>query len=211
MSEIIITKKELSLVSDNTLNESQLQLLLKPTPAKYVKQRPGKGGGTWDYVSGGYVKKVLNLMFGWDWDFEIVNQMVLHGEAIVQGKLTVRTNGKTIVKTQFGNKDIICKKGTEIPLSIGNDLKAATTDCLKKCAAELGIAADIYNKEEFTAVTIVSENDLETQHEIISAKYAEVMFDIPQQQTELIERVIANKEYKSYHKVLSIIESYENR
>ena len=164
MSEIIVKATDLSL-TDSSLNERQLQLLLKKTPDKYVRKRPAKGGGQWDYVSGGYVKKVLNLMFGFDWDFEILEQSVMHGEAIVKGKLTIRTNGKVITKMQFGNKDIICKKGTDIPLSIGNDLKSAATDCLKKCAAEIGIAADIYNKEEFREVTIEIEPILKTNKE----------------------------------------------
>ena len=101
-------------------------------------------------------------MFGWDWDFEIIEQMILHGEAIVKGKLTCRTNGKTIIKTQFGNKDIIYKKdmvnGERVPLSIGNDLKAAATDALKKCAAEIGIAADIYNAEEFQSINVIEDD-----------------------------------------------------
>jgi hypothetical protein len=158
MEETLVKASDLSL-TDSSFNEKQLQLILKKTPAKYIRNRPAKGGGTWDYVSGGYVKKVLNLMFGFDWDFEILEQLIMSGEAIVKGKLTIRTNGKTITKMQFGNKDIVCKKGTDIPLSIGNDLKAASTDCLKKCAAEIGIAADIYNKEEFREVIIEIPSD----------------------------------------------------
>lgn len=73
-TKLVATKDELSLVENNSLNEGQLQHLLKKTPSKYVKTRPAKGGGTWNYVSGGYVKKVLNLMFGWDWDFEILDE-----------------------------------------------------------------------------------------------------------------------------------------
>lgn len=159
----LISPEELSLVDSSALNGNQLKFLLKKTPAQYVRKRPAKGGGQWDYVSGGYVKKMLNLMFGFDWDFEILEQLILHGEAIVKGRLTCRTNGKTIIKTQFGNKDIVYKKQSEadaqlnlekIPLSIGNDLKSAATDCLKKCAAEIGIAADIYNKEEFREIQV---------------------------------------------------------
>lgn len=149
-----ISPKELSLVEESALNPSQLAWVLKRTPKQYIKSRPAKGGGQWNYVSGSYVRKVLNLMFGFDWSFEILEQQVMHGEAIVKGKLTCHTNGKTIVKMQFGNKEIMCKKGTDIPLSIGNDLKAAATDALKKCAAELGIAADVYNAQEFREVIV---------------------------------------------------------
>lgn len=164
----LISAEDLSLVEENGLNENQLALILKKTPKQYVHKRPAKGGGDWDYVTGGYVKKCLNLMFGWDWDFEILDEKIIHGEAIVKGKLTCRSNGKTIVKMQFGNKDIVYKKqnseeiskGFErIPLSIGNDLKSAATDCLKKCASEIGIASDIYNKEDFREIRVATEKD----------------------------------------------------
>ena len=158
----LIHKKDLSLVADCGLNENQMKFLLRRTPKEAVRKRPAKGGGEWEYVSCGWVKKLLNMMFGFNWDFEITNQMVLHGEAIVQGKLTCRSNGITIIKTQFGNKDVICRKGSEIPLSIGNDLKAAATDCLKKCAAEIGIAADIYNKLDFEDIKVVNDSDVDS-------------------------------------------------
>ena len=155
----LISAEDLSLVDDNTLNANQLAQILKRTPKAYVKKRPAKGGGTWEYVTSGYVKKVLNLMFGWDWDFEILEDKVMHDEVIVKGRLTCRSNGRTIVKTQYGNKDIMYKRGTDaqgnrIPLSIGNDFKSASSDCLKKCASEIGIAQDIYNKEDFKEVKV---------------------------------------------------------
>ena len=120
----LVKESDLSMVESNSLNANQLKHLLKATPTQYVKQRPAKGGGTWNYVSGGYVKKVLNLMFGWDWDFEIVEEKILieAKEIVVKGRLTCRTNGRTIVKMQYGNKDIIFRKGTDIPLSVGNTI-----------------------------------------------------------------------------------------
>ncbi len=87
-------------------------------------------------------------------DCEGAEEKILHGEAIVKGRLTCRSGGKSITKMQYGNKDIMMRKGTDTPLSIGNDLKAAATDCLKKCASELGIASDIYNKQDFKEVLV---------------------------------------------------------
>lgn len=155
MSQIVkIEAKDLALVDNNSLNDKQLKLLLKRTPPQYVKKRPAKGGGAWDYVSGGYVRKVLNLMFGWDWDFEVVSEQVAGGQVIVKGRLTCRVNGRSIVKMQYGCKEIMYKRGTTDPLNLGNDFKAAATDSLKKCAAELGIAADVYNKEDFKEIDV---------------------------------------------------------
>lgn len=151
------TQAELSLANDNSLNAKQLQLLLKKTPSQYVRQRPAKGGGVWHYVSGAYVRKVLNLMFGWDWDFEVLSEMIQGNQVIVKGKLTCRVNGKAIVKTQFGCKEIMMRKGTNEPLNLGNDFKSATTDALKKCSAEIGIAGDIYGKDEFKEIDVIQE------------------------------------------------------
>ena len=206
----LVSPEELSLVEGNSLNEKQLKLILQRTPKKYIHQRPAKGGGTWDYVTGGYIKKCLNLMFGWDWDFEILDEKILYGEAIVKGKLTCRSNDKTIIKMQFGNKDIMYRKqnaeeiskGLEkIPLSIGNDLKAAATDCLKKCAAEIGISADIYNKEDFNEIKVDTENT-KYSLETLKSLYDEKINLIPENEIENICRIIDNEEKLSYKKVI---------
>lgn len=186
----IIEKKDLDLANELSLTEKQLNILLKKTPAKYVHQRPAKGGGTWDYVTVGYVKKVLNLMFGFDWDFEILDEKILEDEAIVKGKLTCRTGGKTIVKMQYGNKDIVRMRSNGKPVSIGNDLKSASSDCLKKCAAEIGIAADIYNKLDFNEVQVVEESRPDFYQEIAKAETREEL--------ELLWSAMDEKEQISY-------------
>jgi recombination DNA repair RAD52 pathway protein len=198
----LIKPEQLSL-TDSALNAKQLELILKRTPEKYVRNRPAKGGGQWKYVSGGYVKKCLNLLFGFDWSFEILEQMIMHKEAIVKGKLTINSNGKTIVKMQFGNKDIMYRKGTEEPLSIGNDLKSAATDALKKCAAEIGIAADIYNAEEFREVQVDTETELEKIKRLFTEKYSL----ISEIQSDFIVQTIENEIQENYTKAIKLLES----
>ena len=154
-------------------------------------------------------------MFGWDWDFEIIDEKILHGEAVVKGRLTCRSAGKTIIKMQFGNKDIMYKrqstedlaKGLEkIPLSIGNDLKAASTDALKKCAAEIGIANDIYNKEDFKEVKVAQQNSLQELKQIYEIKKE---FISPEEQMNY-ERIIDSKEKLSYEKAIKLLKNIEN-
>ena len=202
----LVKESDLSMVESNSLNANQLKHILKSTPAQYVKQRPAKGGGTWNYVSGGYVKKVLNLMFGWDWDFEIVEEKILieAKEIVVKGRLTCRTNGRTIVKMQYGNKDIIFRKGTEIPLSVGNDLKSAATDALKKCASEIGIAADIYNAEEFRPIAV--QDELSELKELFEWVGSDIDFRLKQQ----IQNVIDTKEKASYAKCINALKDMQN-
>lgn len=156
----LLKATDLAKVENSVLNPFQLQMLLKRTPAAYIKSRPAKGGGQWSYVSGGYIRKCLNIMFGWDWDFEIMDKQILFDQVVIEGKLTCRSNGSAIIKMQIGTKEIMFKRGTKDPLNIGNDFKAAATDALKKCAAELGIAADVYNASEFKEVILDLSHEL---------------------------------------------------
>lgn len=208
MKEIIkITKAELTKSENNVLNVNQLSFLLQKTPEAHIYKRPAKGGGQWSYVTGIYVKKVLNLMFGWDWDFEVVEYKydLEVKQVFVLGKLTCRSNESKVIKMQFGSKDIMFKKSTNIPLDLGNDLKAATTDALKKCASELGIASDVYAPNEFKAIKVVDEVDLlEDLKELL--KTANITAD---EYTD-IERIIKDKEILSYSKAIKILKSKAN-
>ena len=194
------TQAELSLAFDNSLNAKQLQLLLKKTPSQYVRQRPAKGGGVWHYVSGAYVRKVLNLMFGWDWDFEVLSEMIQGNQVIVKGKLTCRVNGKSIVKTQFGCKEIMMRKGTNEPLNLGNDFKSATTDALKKCSAEIGIAGDIYGKDEFKEIDVI-QDDLSAESVHVSKEKERVI--------KHIENAITIESLKQVEKLAVVYELFE--
>ena len=132
------------------MSEKQVVRMVQATPKQHVYNRPAKGGGTWSYVTGAYVEKVLNFTFGWNWDFEVIGHGKEQDQVWVLGKLTVKDDkGHQITKTQFGRADVKYKKNSKDMLDFGNDLKAASTDALKKCASLLGIASDIYGKMEF--------------------------------------------------------------
>jgi hypothetical protein len=118
------------------------------TPPKYIKQRPGTGGKTFSYVELGYVIKVLNEKFQINgiplWDFKVLEQKQEGTQLWVKGQLTIHLSDKiTITKEQFGASEIKKTRDGRI-LSIGDDLKSASSDALKKCASMLGIASDVY-------------------------------------------------------------------
>jgi len=148
-------------MQDTFLQENQVLHMLQETPREYTYTRAGRGGQEFTYVTGNYVKRVLNYVFGWNWDFEIVSEKVFgmdseNGHIVVQGKLTVKSpdDQLRIVKTQYGRADVKYLKKSGNPVDIGNDFKAAATDALKKCASELGIASDIYSGGEFGGVEV---------------------------------------------------------
>ena len=169
----VLSEADLQKVPKNLMvfSVQQLKLIMERTPKHQIKTRKAKGGGTWDYVNGAYCIKMLNIVFAFNWDFTIVQkQFDLNiGQCFVQGRLTVRNGDKTIIKEQFGRADIKFKTAwensqkvtTKQPLDIGNDLKAASTDALKKCATQLGFFSDVYYSQDFKDLEIVSEDSKE--------------------------------------------------
>jgi len=140
-----IEKKEKALViSQIELTKEQRSLIQTATPVEFIKTRVARGGKTAKYVEGGYVIARLNQIFGApNWDFDIVDKEILDKEVWVRGRLTIKDhkNGYTIGKSQFGTHE----RASGVPL--GDTLKAAGTDALKKCASLLGIALDVYWKQ----------------------------------------------------------------
>lgn len=134
--------KELGLVIQKTeLTKEQKISLAVRTPAQFIRERQGKGRQVFRYVEGGYVIARLNDIFGpLNWQFETTREEVLSTEVWVKGRLTVidHKNGFRVYKEQVGQAD----RNANVPL--GDTVKAAMTDALKKCASEFGIALDVY-------------------------------------------------------------------
>ena len=110
------------------------------------------------------------------------------GQVWVLGELKVLcADGKIITKDQFGSSDLkfqkvrVCPKcksnlpfrwptckdcnvdmsEEEIlrkPISVGDDLKSASSDALKKCASMLGLAADVYFPKTWEKVEALKAN-----------------------------------------------------
>lgn len=144
------------MLAPSFLKARQVLHLLQRTPEGHIYKRKGKGNQEFEYVTGTYMKKVLNYAFGWMWDFKVLEHGREKDMIWVLGELTVKDmKGHSITKTQFGRADVkYYKDKSKGMLDFGNDLKSATTDALKKCAAELGIASDVYGKQEFKDIRL---------------------------------------------------------
>lgn len=163
------------------LSEKQVLKMLQKTPKEHVHNRPGKGGKDFDYVTGIYVKKVLNFVFGWNWDYFIIKQEIFglaegYGQIVTTGRLVVKDGkGNTVTKEQNGSAEVKYIKGSveagkPKPVNLGNDFKASATDALKKCASEFGIASDVYGKNEFKEIKQnTQEEKVETLYQQIEA------------------------------------------
>jgi len=157
----------------SVFNANQIQKIFNSTQKKWTYDRPARGGGSWTYVKASYVRRSLDAIFGFNWDFDIETTVgeafevaKITGSCVVKGILSGRTvrDGMwhTVRKTQFGRAEVKFKKelvdGIKQPLDFGNDMKAAASDAFKKCASVLGIASDIYDPTEFIEIEVVGSD-----------------------------------------------------
>ena len=137
------------------------------TPKGLVKKKMG-----FDYVELSYMKKIANEQFpGWSWT--IVSTETLGTEAyVVHGRLKWFDNGIWREGDMVAAHRIQTKRGTDEFVDIGNDIKSANTDCMKKALnVYMDIAADVYRSEDPTLddkqydklMEIASKIDKETE------------------------------------------------
>lgn len=187
---------------------NQILSVIQPTPRNQIYTRPGKGGKSFTYVTGNYVEKKLNYLFGFMWDFDVIEQGVVGDFIWVKGKLVGKLpNGATISKTQFGRSEIKYGKDKahkpENMVDYGNDLKAAATDALKKCASLLGIAADVYGKADYQQETGIVIRDIPevSKKEAVPGPDGEPVF-VCTKCDEIVDEQVANFSKKMYGKIL---------
>lgn len=150
------------------LNQRQIQFIVAPTDSRFIKERPGKGGGTWKYLPGSWFRKRLNFAFGFMWDFDILGERIDGDYITVKGKLTIKdpkTLKPMIEKTDFGGAEVKYLKDTKKFLDISNDFKAAATDCLKRCCVQIGFAMDVYGMNELKDAGYQIQNG-QPQHQV---------------------------------------------
>lgn len=115
------------------------ELLEKPFTPAQIRQRRGRNG-LLDYVEGWSVIQRLNEALDGGWSFEITHHDVRQDEVLVLGRLTAGP----VIKMQFGVSQVTRERESGQPVSLGDDLKAAATDALKKCATFLGVGLHLY-------------------------------------------------------------------
>ena len=121
------------------MEQTVREILEREFEPNLIKKRKGRGGMVLDYLETASVIRRLNEAFGSEWNFRILE----HGvdteakTAWVLGELTALG----LIKQQFGAKDIYEKS------TLGDNLKSAASDCLKKCATLFGVGLHLYEDE----------------------------------------------------------------
>jgi len=122
------------------------EILEKPFDPGQIKQREGNFGKKLDYIEGHVIIQRLNDAFEAEWSFNVLKHEILKelDEVLVLGELSTGS----IKKTQFGSSRITRARETGEIISLSDDLKAAATDSLKKCATLLGVGLSLYNGDK---------------------------------------------------------------
>ena len=149
------------------------------TPKPFIKKKMGL-----DYVEFSYMRDVADKEFpGWSWTIEKTE--VLGSEAyVVQGRLTWYDEGLWRKADMVAAHRIQKKRGTNEFVDIGNDVKAANTDCIKKAFnMYLNIADDVYrNQVEDLSLTDEQANDILVVAGDISEERIEQIHDLIKEQ-----------------------------
>ena len=126
------------------------ELLEKPFDPNQIKQRERNFGKVLDYVEGHSIIQRLNDAFESNWSFAILKHEVVNetDEVVVIGELSAGG----MVKTQFGSSRITRARETGEMVSLADDLKAAATDAIKKCATLMGVGLHLYNNDGWTSI-----------------------------------------------------------
>jgi len=150
MSETMMTLNEGNLSLDNLritlskITKQHKKIGKIETPKGLIKKKQG-----FDYVELSYMKNIANEQFpGWSWT--IVNSEALGSNAyVVHGKLKWFDNGVWREGDMVAAHRIQTKRDSSEFVDIGNDIKSANTDCMKKALnVYMDIAADVYRSED---------------------------------------------------------------
>ena len=139
---VTYNKKELAAVR-KAITDKHKHVSGLTTPSPYVKKKQGM-----DYVEYSYMREVADKEYpGWSWTIQKTE--VLGSEAfVVNGRLKWFDEGIWRLGDMCAAHRIQKKRGIEEFVDIGNDVKAANTDCIKKAFnMYLNIADDVYRNQ----------------------------------------------------------------
>ena len=160
-NELVLTETVTSdgtiITSDtfDVIRDQHHEVSMTDTPRSFIKNRQGV-----DYVEVGYMKKMADKHYpGWSWT--IIRTETLGSEAfMVHGRLKWFEGGIWREGDMTAAHRIMKKRGSNEFVDVGNDIKSANTDCIKKAFnMYLNIADDVYRNR--VPDTSLSEKEID--------------------------------------------------
>lgn len=119
----------------------QLYELARPFPASLVKQKPGKFAAS--YVEHSVVVQRLLEVVG-PFDFG-VDRVITNPDGVVSGctaTLSCEIDGRRVSITEVGDVEHPSPNN-------GSNLKSASSDALKRCAARIGLGTHLWSGDNY--------------------------------------------------------------
>ncbi|MEE2708261.1 MAG: Rad52/Rad22 family DNA repair protein [Gemmatimonadota bacterium] len=132
-----------------------LEHLVRPFSSDQVKQRTTPLGYTVDYIETPTVITRMNEAFQGEWSFKILDHKLLEDVVVVLGELTAGG----ITKQQFGTCELSHEGEEGVLFSLGDGMKAAASDALKKCATLFGLGLQLYGVTPDTFLEGTTQTD----------------------------------------------------
>lgn len=132
-----------------------LEHLVRPFSSDQVKQRTTPLGYTVDYIETSTVIIRMNEAFQGEWSFKILDHKLLEDVVVVLGELTA----DGITKQQFGTCELSHESEDGVLFSLGDGMKAAASDALKKCATLFGLGLQLYSVTPNTSPEGTTQTD----------------------------------------------------
>tara|TARA_R110000787_G_scaffold6835_3_gene23644 strand:- start:9 stop:611 length:603 start_codon:yes stop_codon:yes gene_type:complete len=174
MNEIATTKEDMITINKalSEITKHHKKVSNIKTPKAFIKQKMGM-----DYVEYSVMRDVADREFpGWSWT--VIKTEFAGTEAyVVHGRLKWFDNGVWREGDATASHRVQKKRGTTEYVDLGNDIKAANTDCIKKAFnMYMNICDDVYrNQVEDAELTEEEINELLiTANKISADKHQEI-------------------------------------
>ena len=181
-NKVVLSEASFTSVSDSiklAITNKHKSVSRIKTPKPFIKKKMGL-----DYVEFSYMREIADKEYpGWSWTIEKTE--VLGSEAfVVHGRLTWHDEGIWRKADMVAAHRIQKKRGTNEFVDIGNDVKAANTDCIKKAFnMYLNIADDVYrNQVEALELSDEQKHELLVLADEVSAERYEQVHELIKEQ-----------------------------
>ncbi len=169
MEESTIKRQRRSKTEVNS-SKTTYERLSEKFPERFIKRRLINQGTAdekvIEYIGGDKVIERLNSVIGFNWSFTIEDRIIdiEIGQIAILGRLEAVIDNIKTVKEQWGSSAIDTYSNGKV-ISLGDNIKAATTDSLKKCATLIGVGIYLYDSEsmKFTDKNYVAPSTKETE------------------------------------------------
>jgi hypothetical protein len=155
-TELQLAKAQIPSIIDNSILSSMRSLYKKitetKTPLRAIKEREGRAGNKWKYCKSTYYEEELSHYFpGWSYEikeWKIIGDANQGGFVVATVRIHVIDHNIHRIIDDIGGQEIKYYGNDHETrageyLDISNDVKAAVTDGIKRCATRLGIAIDM--------------------------------------------------------------------